>query len=1291
MSAIDNLKDAVSGIVDNWPVIHKFANGSETETVETDAGTLPVIAKVVADAQNTFEQAKTDLIAQKGDEINQAANGVLAQAQAAAGTAGDQAGAAQAAASAADGHSADAQGFATQAQAARDAALIQGGVYVSEPVGRAAVADGQAFKVQGDGVSVAAYEYRRVNAGTVSTLIATYPAASAVSSNRVTSGELFPALSMMGQALNGAAFVTDTGGRPIGFSIPAASTGLSSWVAGTTNLSANDLAALVGLYIVSVYTATANFLTDKPTNTSAVRVSLAAGGTATRGNVLSNVQNGTTITRTVSYVVQGDEAAIGTMLQLNGNVAANNAHSVQLRSQVFYVQPVTATPSLATTPADLMADFRSRLTAIATAAQIAAATAPFTTFAQTQAVLGVTSGEQFASLTMSGQNVAGASFINDAAARTVGYTIPAASTGAASWVAGVSTMSAADLAAFAGQTLYFVAVYTATANFLTEKPLNTLAVRIALTAGGTANRGTHVSTTQNGTTITRIVSYVVQGDEAAIGVMCQVNASAVANNSHSIQLRSQVFYVQANAATPGADTLADKMADWRLRRVGGNTATTPFRFTSSKADLATAPQVFNGATIRHDSNGIGWGWTIPAGQTGQTTLNLTGRVLRFTLGCDTSANYSRNVGIAAQTVPAAGGTRGVAATTVKNAQISASRRQIIFTMPLTGDEITVQPYIRCPDSVTTAGDEWLLVTDLMVEILTTTSDTLTPADENARVFRDMLMQAVTAQIATAMAGVPSNSYARTVKVKADGTGDFTTIKAAALSITDASATKRYEIQIYDAHTVITDITQANWQLPGYVDVRYVGVGLGWIEYHFPANTAPADTVNTSGFWVNGTSKLTNLKVTMQNGRYPVHSDGSGANPNIAVSGVDCWFEHMGCQEAIDYQTSLGAGGNPSGVWRSWSPFGYGSASGHVMEFYRCTFLSQDRGGYIHTNQNFTAPTVLRFHKCRLIARNPDGHSMLIQPLGSGQRDVVELDGCQLQGDVWITPSPWIPTGSYQPADRSEIAVYMNGCTPVAFNYTDTALALSVVATDTTTAASVVASGTAAGALFGTPTSLGGGGGLPAQLIGSIDVSGTGVGLAQNVFVTSMGYRLGDCSSVNKTLSLTFNGGQVANVTFNQNYTNVDNATILALINSAIQTAFGNAGLTLASLISVFATTRPYVLDQELYLQNTSTVGLVVGCGVRNDTTDLSMVPMSSTDAASLFVGVTLERILPGAWGRVRKARGQQFRTTREIARTDSAGLVRGDTLGIGATPGQFVKGAATPLLVAINVNKVTSI
>lgn len=69
--------------------------------------------------------------------------------------------------------------YKTDAESARDAAIIGSGVYVDEPTGRAAVADGEAFKVQGSG-EIAAYEYRRVDALS-STLIATYPSISALS------------------------------------------------------------------------------------------------------------------------------------------------------------------------------------------------------------------------------------------------------------------------------------------------------------------------------------------------------------------------------------------------------------------------------------------------------------------------------------------------------------------------------------------------------------------------------------------------------------------------------------------------------------------------------------------------------------------------------------------------------------------------------------------------------------------------------------------------------------------------------------------------------------------------------------------------------------------------------------------------------------------------------------------------------------------------------------------------------------------------------------------------------
>lgn len=66
----------------------------------------------------------------------------------------------------------------TLAESARDAALIGASVYPDEATGRAAVADGVAFKVQGSG-NVAAIAYRRVSAAS-SVEIARYPSVAGV-------------------------------------------------------------------------------------------------------------------------------------------------------------------------------------------------------------------------------------------------------------------------------------------------------------------------------------------------------------------------------------------------------------------------------------------------------------------------------------------------------------------------------------------------------------------------------------------------------------------------------------------------------------------------------------------------------------------------------------------------------------------------------------------------------------------------------------------------------------------------------------------------------------------------------------------------------------------------------------------------------------------------------------------------------------------------------------------------------------------------------------------------------
>ncbi len=147
---------------------------------------------VAVSAKATTLEAQAQVVAvatQFGDVA-----GVITAAEAArdqAGTAAAGAGDSEAAASVAKDL---AQAAKAAAESARDASFVTGPKYATEALGRAAVADGVNFLVQGSG-DVAAHEYRRVSAG-VSTPIAAYPSASVVSAinNRTTGQESIPAI-----------------------------------------------------------------------------------------------------------------------------------------------------------------------------------------------------------------------------------------------------------------------------------------------------------------------------------------------------------------------------------------------------------------------------------------------------------------------------------------------------------------------------------------------------------------------------------------------------------------------------------------------------------------------------------------------------------------------------------------------------------------------------------------------------------------------------------------------------------------------------------------------------------------------------------------------------------------------------------------------------------------------------------------------------------------------------------------------------------------------------------------
>lgn len=141
-----------------------------------------------ADAAKTEAQTAAGQAIEAQTDIHNNWQGKLDTAAQQAETASTQAGIATDKAAEASGSAATANSAKTAAELARDAAMVGAGVYPDEATGRAAVMDGEYFKVIGSG-DVAAREYRRTNAS-ASVLVVEYPSANLVNRSRFDSNRI---------------------------------------------------------------------------------------------------------------------------------------------------------------------------------------------------------------------------------------------------------------------------------------------------------------------------------------------------------------------------------------------------------------------------------------------------------------------------------------------------------------------------------------------------------------------------------------------------------------------------------------------------------------------------------------------------------------------------------------------------------------------------------------------------------------------------------------------------------------------------------------------------------------------------------------------------------------------------------------------------------------------------------------------------------------------------------------------------------------------------------------------
>lgn len=518
-------------------------------------------------------------------------------------------------------------------------------------------------------------------------------------------------------------------------------------------------------------------------------------------------------------------------------------------------------------------------------------------------------------------------------------------------------------------------------------------------------------------------------------------------------------------------------------------------------------------------------------------------------------------------------------------------------------------------------------------------------------------------------------YVRPVLVRADGTGDYLTPLEANTAITTAGETREWEIIVGEG-----TYTDKDWFLDSFVSMTGTDKNFSIIHGELPDNVDPTTIQNNETVWLNGNSRLKNLTVTARNMRYPVHSDASGANKNITIELENCHIEHFGNEGAKAWQAANG--GSPSLVWPFTTAWGFGSASGMIFKASYTTFKSDTVAWYVHTNSYFDRPNINTLTNCECIATNADGRSIRIQPLGSLRNDIVQVNNSLLVGDIDYIPSPWIPTTlADQPASHAEVELLGAGNSAAVFTVTDFGRALRIDSATTGASSSVAVSGTAAIVIFGKKVyAKNGATGFKGYAYGWADISGEGVGLNRNVFITSLGKRLGNCTTVNKVLTVSINGGAAITVTFNQDHTNQTNATVLGIINAALGSA------ATAYEFAVGETYRPSFSDEESLLKNTSSEGIPFGSALAFSGSNRNVRKMTSSDAPSLFAGIAWEPIYPNEFGRV-KTRG--YLPNVDLLGTPS-GMTFGQSLFVdAATPGRLTTtSGANPIMRAIRSDAV---
>jgi len=800
-----------------------------------------------------------------------------------------------------------------------------------------------------------------------------------------------------------------------------------------------------------------------------------------------------------------------------------------------------------------------------------------------------------------------------------GLSIPAGATGLNSYLGRFNAIHNERL--HAGETVRLTATFQCSAGFLLG--LSSYVIGVAKKLDGTQSTsaqivGTDVLHQVSDTEFTISADYVISGNASEFAALYfQLKDSIYSATTRSLVLLSTSYFLLNSgdfrgdlARVVNQRKLTSGNLKSRLTQTGGQGLAGGVLDTSN--NLATIP---SGST----GNGTYIQFFMPPA----TIIAFSGSRVRARMVFQTSANALSSVPVTANIRVNIGTTQTNYAAELKNVkQLSSTLVQADVIYTLTGNETTLAPFIQVQNSTATTADVTFKLLDIRVDLLDVVQVGDTLNDQMLSLRQALLKSELESEINQMSSGV---AYSKTVTVKQDGTGDYTSLLSAIAAVGGGSSNNlRTRYLVYSG--IYTDL---NAVVPKYCDI--IGVGQPnsvWLKGELAANVDPTQIPLNQTLWWNDTARLENIKVTSKNMRYPIHSDSSASTDTSianATQQIDsCHIEHYGNAEAQAYQTSISSGVT---VWSSTHAWGCGLHSGESIVSNGTHFISPTTPFYFHTNKDFDKSAHVVINGGLLKNKN-NGAALAIQNLGSGKLNTCTLNGVDMQGTVSIDSATWRAEQlSSQWGDRNqETKVYLNNCSPVPFKSTNGSTVLQLISV-VGSSSSVALSGTAMAKLFGNPVIIAGSPNYAARAYSSHSVKGEITG-------SSLGARLGDCSTTNLTLTVTFDGGTAQNLTIASNYTSMSNDDVISALNTLLADSSGRA----FSIVNPYDNKPPvYQADKEVMLTNTGSWTILKGNPVAYVNDKNNVTNWSTGYTKARFAGIALEDIQPGMSGRVQKS------------------------------------------------------